>query len=236
MASLSSPPNVVVHIICDHFLRHRGLTLAPRGLSDDPPPIYDDDRIISDMGQFHYVRIDATRDTPRGGRTWVVILVLSDNGKYSHHGPDLRKLLKGIESERPAADGRLDEIIVVAEEAFFGKKNLTDIIREAWKLQVGGVDLAGRSPIYSAYPYYNFSLVVPDHKTVAPHRIMSDAEVAELLTRMRNVRTDYPIIFATDAPIVWNGGREGQIVEITRDSQTSGTAIFYRRIERGPNI
>ena len=86
------PPGVIINTICKAFLPHRGLDRAPRGLAGGDLPEFDDDRIISDMERFHYVRIDALRKNPRGSRDWVVILVLSADGKYSHHSPDLRKL------------------------------------------------------------------------------------------------------------------------------------------------
>jgi DNA-directed RNA polymerase subunit H (RpoH/RPB5) len=246
MALQVYPPNVVVRTIAGRFFDYRGLTLVARGFSGDPP-VFDDDRIISDMERFHYVRLDAVRQVSapagaeeapgpgkaRGQRDWVVVLVLSSAGKYAHHSPDLRKLLDGVEAERATKEGRLDELIVVAEEPFFTKKHLVDVIRKAQARQAGGPDPEGAAPFYNAYPYYNFSLVVPEHTAVAPHRLMSRAEVDHLLARERIVRSDLPVILTTDAPIVWNGGREGQVVEITRDSQTAGTALYYRRIERG---
>ena len=233
MAQQVFTPNVIVRNLCGPFLSYRGLTLAPHGLGRNAEPsTYDEDRIIGDMKTFFYVRINAVRTVPRGGRDWVVILVLGADGKYSHHSPDIRKLLDGIDSERPAKEGRLDEVIVVAEEEFFSKKNLTDVVSEAQQRQAGGADAAGAAPIYSAYPYYNFALVVPEHKSVAPHRVMAADEVAELLRREHLTRNDLPVILANDAPIVWIGGRAGQVVEITRDSQTAGTALYYRRIER----
>ena len=233
MAQQVFPPNVIIHNIRDHFFPYRGLIPTTRGLARDAEvPAHAVDDVISDMEQFYYVRLDAVRETPRGGRDWVVILVLGADGKYSLHSPDLRKLLEGIEAERPTKDGRLDEVIVIAEEAFFSKKNLTDIIREAQQRQAGGPDTGGTAPFYSAYPYYNFSLVVPEHTSVAPHRIMGETEVSDFLRREHIVRSDLPRILTNDAPIVWNGGREGQVVEITRDSQTAGTSLYYRRIER----
>jgi len=233
MAQQVFPPNVILPIIIDEFLSNRQLTLAPRGLiKDTEVPKFDDDRAVSDMEQFYYLRLDALRNIPRGSRDWVIILILGADGKYSHHSPDLRKLLEGIDSERPTKDGRLDEVIVIAEESFFSKKNLTDVIREAQKKQTNAPDYDGIMPFYNAYPYYNFSLVVPKHNSVAKHRIMSVSEVNELLQRENIARTDIPIILTNDAPIVWNGGREGQVVEITRDSQTAGGAIYYRRIEK----
>ena len=234
MAQQVYPPNVIIGIIHGPFFRNRGLALAPRGLAPEAElPVFDEDRIISDMERFEYVRIDAVRRAPRGARDWVVVLVLSASGKYAHHSPDLRQLLERIKAERPTKEGRLDEVIIVAEEAFFGKKYIADVVREAQAVQAGGSDPDGAAPFYNAYPYHNFALVIPDHASVAPHRVMTPAEVDGLLSRERITRNDLGVIFTTDAPIVWNGGREGQVVEITRDSETAGMALYYRRIERG---
>jgi len=233
MALQIYPAGGIVRTLIEAFLPHRGLALAPRGLAPGAAPrAFTDDEIISDMEQFYYVRLDALRAAPRGARDWVVVLVLSATGKYSQHSPDLRRLLEGVEAERATKEGRLDEVIVVAEEDFFDKKNMTDVIRGTQARQAAGADLAGLAPYYSAYPYYNFACNLPESKSVFPHRVMGDEEAEELLRSMRRSLSDLPVIFTTDAPIVWNGGREGQIVEITRDSQTSGIAIFYRRIVR----
>lgn len=227
------PPNIVVKVIRDAFFKYRNLVAAPRSLSRDVEiSNFDDDRVISDMEQFYYVRLDALRITPRGNRDWVVVLILGADGKYSHHSPDLRKLIESIETERPAKEGRLDEIILIAEENFFSRKNLTDVIRESQNKQVGGPDLIGKTSFYNAYPYYNFALIVPDHKSVPLHRIMTGEEVTQLLQREHVNRNDFAIVFTSDAPIVWNGAREGQIVEIIRDSETAGISLFYRRVER----
>ena len=234
MAQQVYPPSVIVRVILDHFFKYRKLTLTTRGLSQESEvPVFTTDRVISDMEQFYYVRLDALRENPRGTRDWVVILVLSMEGKFSNHGPDMRKLLDGIEAERATKEGRLDEVIVVAEEAFFGKKHVTDVIREFQQKQPTGPDFDGTSAFFSAYPYYNFCLVVPEHKSVAVHRIMTPEEVASVLESQRLARTDLAVIYTTDAPIVWNGAREGQVIEIKRDSQTAGSALCYRRVERG---
>jgi DNA-directed RNA polymerase subunit H len=62
---------------------------------------------------------------------------------------------------------------------------------------------------------------------------MGADETAALLAREYLSHADLPLILADDPPVVWCGGREGQVVEITRDSETAGEAIYYRRIERG---
>lgn len=240
------PPNAIVRTLIDNFFRYRGLTPAPLGLADEKTVgDFTDDRIIGDMERFFYVRLDARIDARRrplrGARDWVVILVLAADGKYSHHSPDLRNLLKGVEVEQAARGGRLDELIIVADEVFFGRKNLTDVVREFQAqaaearaaAKAGPLDAAGVAPFYSAHYYHNFALVVPEHEAVPVHRIMAPAECAALYASERLTREDLPVIYATDPPVIWIGARAGEVVEITRYSLTAGRAIYYRRVERG---
>jgi DNA-directed RNA polymerase subunit H (RpoH/RPB5) len=232
MTSQVYPPKVITQTLISEFFPRRGLRHTAQNLEADPP-VFDEDRIIGDMEKFHVVRLDAVREVPRGGRDWVVVLVLAAEGKYSQHSPDLRKLLEGVAAERAAKAGRLDEIILVAEEGFFGKKNLTDVVNEFQAGQAGGPDEEGAAPFYTLCHYYNFACVIPDSASVCPHRVLSAEEARAVLEAGRISRADLPVIFTTDAPLVWLGAREGRVVEIVRDSQTAGTSVYYRRVERG---
>jgi DNA-directed RNA polymerase subunit H len=236
------PPCTIVRNLIYHFFRYRGLELAARGLAPDGVvPNFTEDRVIGDMESFQYTRIDARRLEPRGKRDWVVILVLNGNGKYSKHSPELRKLLGGVATEGAAKAGRLDELIVVAEEDFFARKALVDLISDLQQEsafrrsveKINTIDAIGVAAFYNAHPYRNFSVVVPEHQSVFPHIIMSPEEVAALLTEFYMVRTDLPAIYASDPPLVWLGAREGDAVKIVRRSPTAATSIYYRRVERG---
>ncbi|MES2339218.1 MAG: DNA-directed RNA polymerase subunit RpoH/Rpb5 C-terminal domain-containing protein [Pseudomonadota bacterium] len=250
-ATQAYPPNVIVRTLIDHFFRYRGLAPAPPGLADEKPVAdFTDDRIIGDMERFFYVRVDARVDPRRralrGARAWVVILVLAADGKYSHHSPDLRKLLEGVEVEQAARAGRLDELIIVADEVFFSRKNLTDVVRE---FQAGAaaarqaarargplsllLDANGAAPFYSAHHFHNFVLVIPEHAAVPAHRIMAPAECDALYATERLTRDDLPTIYASDPAAIWIGARAGEVVEIVRYSATAGRAVTYRRVERG---
>jgi DNA-directed RNA polymerase subunit H (RpoH/RPB5) len=233
MALSVYPPIVIVRTILDDFFAYRGLHAAPRGLAPSAEVrVFNDDEVISDMEQFFYIRLDALRDSPRGGRDWVVVLILGGAGKYAHHSPDLRKLLDGVGAERPSKEGRLDELIVVAEDEFFTKKNLTDVIGEMQTTGGSkGLDPDGLRPFFSAYRYCNFTTVVPEQMSVPPHRVMSGAEVEDLLTRLRKVLRDLPTIYTSDPPVIWLGARTDQVVEITRPSQTAAISLYYRRVE-----
>jgi DNA-directed RNA polymerase subunit H (RpoH/RPB5) len=168
----------------------------------------------------------------------VVFLVLSEQGKYAHSGPELRKLLEGVEAERPTKDGRLDELIVVAEEAFLGKKNLMDVVRERRLKARGkdgpsGPDPEGAAPFYSTHAYRTFVHVVPEHVSVAAHTILTDEGAKSLLATLRMPRSSLGVLYTNDAPAVWIGAREGQIVEVVHDSQTASKGYTYLRVELG---
>jgi DNA-directed RNA polymerase subunit H len=221
------PPELIARNVSGKFFEYRGLTLVP---GDSLSP----DRIIGAMHQDGYVRINAERRAPRGRRRHVVVLILKPNGLYSQSTADLRKLLSMVEREPQARDGALDELIIIAEAEFFTNTHLTALIAESQKKQAGGADPDGRAPFYNAYPYVRFVLVVPEHVMVPRHRIMSKEEVASVLGLCRLARHDLPVVFANDAAVVWIGGREGDVVEIERDSEAAARAISYRRVERAP--
>lgn len=230
--SVYSPVVVIGHLVGDFFPR-RGLRLAGRGGAAGATSAPTSDAVIAEMGQFGHVRLDAVREAPRGRRDWVVVLVLAPGGKHANHSPDLRRLLESLDVEKPAKEGRLDEVIVVAEPEFFDKKNMTDVIA-ARQAAAGGNDYdpAGAHPYYSAHSYRVFSCCVPASEAVPPHRTMTAAEVAALLAaeRLADVK-GLPAIPAADPPVIWLGARPGQVVEIERDSQSACRALYWRRVE-----
>jgi len=239
MAATPYAPAVVIGNLAA-FFAHIGVEVVARERAGAAAPaLPDSDTIVSEMAQNHYVRVDGRRRPAdaapphaRGRRDGIVALVLGP-GKYSQNGPELRKLIAGVESERMAQEGRLDEVFIFADKSFFLKKNLTDVLQEFITLASRDADREGRAPFFSAYPYSLLVMVIPDHKSVPRHRIMVDDEVKKLLAEQRKTLDDLPVIPATDPPVVWCGGRVGQVVEISRASETAGELTpYYRRIVR----
>jgi DNA-directed RNA polymerase subunit H len=240
MAATPYAPAIVIGNLAA-FFAHIGVEVVARERAGAAAPALPDaDTIVSEMAQNHYVRVDGRRRPAdaaaaphaRGRRDGVIALVLGP-GKYSQNGPELRKLIAGVESERMAQEGRLDEVFIFADKSFFLKKNLTDVLQEFITLASRDADREGRAPFFSAYPYSLLVMVIPDHKSVPHHRIMVDDEVKKLLAEQRKTLDDLPVIPATDPPVVWCGGRVGQVVEISRASETAGELTpYYRRIVR----
>lgn len=238
--SVEFAANVVVRTIWTAFLKYRNLDPVLReartGATDGTVRKLEEpsrDTIVTDMEHRGFLRIDARRKQPRGERDHVVILVLSDQGKYSHFSPDLRALLGGLDSE-PSTRGRLDEVMLVVEPEFFRKKNLVEVVKKFQEREAGGADLEGAGPVYSVFPYHVFCNVVPERVDVMKHRIITDEEALAYLARERLGPKDIFTMFSNDPPIVWLGGRPGQFAEITRDSETAAVAIVVRYITRAP--
>lgn len=194
------------------------------------------DAVTQEMDNFGYYRLDAARDRPRGERSRVVVLVLG-GGKYAHHAPDLRLLIRGVMTEKQVLANRLDELIVVAEDAFFKHRPLLDIIEEykaESELVAKGPDPTGRAHICNVYNYRCFALAVPEHVEVPRHRIMAPDEVEAFYKFEHLEPSDLISIYSADPPVVWLGARVGDLVEITRMSETAIKAVAVRRVINTP--
>jgi DNA-directed RNA polymerase I, II, and III subunit RPABC1 len=71
---------------------------------------------------------------------------------------------------------------------------------------------------------------ISSHRKVPNHRIISTEESAELQKRMKIVdpKMQLPWIDSQDAMAKWLGARTGDIIEITRLSESSGNSLYYR--------
>ena len=195
----------VVCTIVERFFPFRGL--AP----DAPAP--GRDAIEGMAASDAVVRVSAGAAGAR-----VQALVLTPGGKYMTNSTQLRALIEG-------AAAPLAELIIVADDTFFTKKNMTDVIV--------GLRAGGGATLYSAARFCNFICDIPAHLSVVPHEILPPAAVAAILARERRKLSDLPRIYLSDPMVVWVGARVGQVLKITRDSQTAGVAISYRLVVTG---
>lgn len=73
------------------------------------------------------------------------------------------------------------------------------------------------------------------HHLVPRHRMMGTEEQKELLKKLKCEVTNLPTILTTDPVCRFFGAKAGDIFEITRNSQTAGTALYYRAV-REPGL
>lgn len=221
------PPINIINIIINEFFPYRELVLLNlRSFSDD--------EIISDMEKYGYVRIDGISKKQRGKRNHIIFIIMKSNDNYSSGNFELKKIKKVIElidNDDITKNNKLDELFIVVNKDYFGRKNFDDIVKELYNRQKEGLDIDGEKPYYSVFPYHNFSFSVPKCKILVPHIIMTKEEVSELIQNERINLKDLPVILTNDVNIIWNGGRPGQVVRIHRHSESALESIYYRRIE-----
>jgi len=77
-------------------------------------------------------------------------------------------------------------------------------------------------------------LNVLDHVMVPDHKIMSDEEVSELLSRY-NITTDHlPKIYNDDPAVKTIGAEVDNVIKVIRASHTAGRAEAYRLVIKRP--
>lgn len=62
---------------------------------------------------------------------------------------------------------------------------------------------------------------------------MSDSEVEELLNRYKITKRELPKIRLEDPAMVAINAKEGQVIDITRNSKVAGESHYYRLVIKG---
>ncbi len=71
---------------------------------------------------------------------------------------------------------------------------------------------------------------VAKHRLVPKHEKISDQEKADLFKKYDITLKQLPKILAKDPAIAGHKVKEGDVIKISRNSPTAGTAVFYRRV------
>lgn len=70
------------------------------------------------------------------------------------------------------------------------------------------------------------------HEWVPEHRVMKDAEVKKLLKKFGIRKNQLPKVLDGDPVAMLLGARPGDVLEITRERETSGKNRYYRVVVR----
>jgi len=153
----------------------------------------------------------------------IIVFIIRDGSDYTTSGPQLRKL---IGRANAIAGNEVGEIVVVAPEPALQKKNITS----AFDSLSEEADKKGKSQYILAVPYSVFAQNIPAHAAVPKHEVASAEDVAEMLGKRFSSTAELPAIYAQDPPVVWAGGRPGDIIRVERLSETTGTTPAFRRV------
>lgn len=74
---------------------------------------------------------------------------------------------------------------------------------------------------------------ITKHDLVPRHELLGEKERDEVLKRFGITLRQLPRILDTDPMVVILGGKIGDVVRITRKSETAGEAEYYRVIIKG---
>jgi DNA-directed RNA polymerase subunit H len=74
---------------------------------------------------------------------------------------------------------------------------------------------------------------VTDHIYVPKHEILSKEEAKKIIRRYNATLEQLPYILSTDPVVVEIGAKPGDIIKITRKSETAGEAVYYRLVVEG---
>ena len=67
-----------------------------------------------------------------------------------------------------------------------------------------------------------------EHESVLEHKILTEEEVEEIFKNLDYDKYQLPRIKADDPVVKAIGAEEGDVLQITRDSETAGTFVTYR--------
>lgn len=71
------------------------------------------------------------------------------------------------------------------------------------------------------------------HKLVPKHEIVPVEDAKAILEKYGVAPTQFPAILESDPVVIELGAKAGELIKITRDSRTAGTAVYYRIVVRG---
>jgi len=72
------------------------------------------------------------------------------------------------------------------------------------------------------------SKLILEHELVPEHVIMKKEEVQLVLQKYGISKEQLPMILATDPVVIAIEAEKGDVLKITRDSETAGKALYYR--------
>jgi len=73
---------------------------------------------------------------------------------------------------------------------------------------------------------------ISEHSFVPKHELLTDEEAETLLRRLDVSRQQLPYILANDPIVKKLGAKVGDVIRITRDSETAGKTVYYRVVWR----
>lgn len=163
-----------------------------------------------------------THENSKKLKTVTYIVIVEPNSQISNVSNSFDRMLKNIPQLTSAKRNHNIDIIVVTKEPF-----KTNIEKKIEPLIMNGDEISGFLHIHN-YQYRVFAMIVPEHKLVPSHRVLSKDESTQVLKETNTKKRDMPKIHHNDAMALWSNAVAGDIIEITISSEATGSEIVYR--------
>ena len=74
---------------------------------------------------------------------------------------------------------------------------------------------------------------VSGHFLVPKHELLTPDQAVTLLKNLNATADKLPLVLSTDSVVKQIGGKPGDFVRITRQSETAGEGVYYRYVVEG---
>ena len=171
-----------------------------------------------EINHYGYIIITGSNTRKRASTQALTtyIILLSPGSSYALKSPEFRTLIKKKIPEDVLTNGV--DILIISEYELSNhiEKVINDIIKEYPRTYIEN------------YPYSKFIIEIPKHVSVPKHEFASEEEIDGLLRDFYKSQSYFPKIFRDDSAAIWLGARVGDVIKITRISETSGKSVAYR--------
>ena len=225
MEELDFTPSNVVDTIVEEFFPYRGFELINKSSVTK-------DSIGYSMDNYGYIELyGINKKNKRGNREMVIFIILRELDNVTFEIKKIKKIVDDVDIHEYTKNNTLDELFIVMDSELLRRKNFIDVITELLSRQKIN-DTTGISPYYTICPYQKISENKTNTMQIPKHRVLSKVESDIVLNHFEiRYKKPIPAIIINDPPIIWEGGRIGDIIEIIRPSEVAGEAYYYRKVE-----
>jgi DNA-directed RNA polymerase subunit H len=71
---------------------------------------------------------------------------------------------------------------------------------------------------------------VSTHFLIPKHELLTKEEATQVLAAFNATASQFPYVLATDPVVKEIGARPGDLVRVTRKSETAGSSVYYRYV------
>ena len=146
------------------------------------------------------------------------VLLFSPESNYALKGPDFKSLFRSKFQKDILETGC--DILIISE---FPLSNHIKKVIDSFKIDYSKIFI-------EFYPYDKFIIHIPKHISVPKHEIAPKEEIDDLLTNYYKSKNSFPKMLASDSAAIWIGARPGDVVKISRISDSAGKSIAYRLV------